>query len=136
MVMMACPLLGNPVQGRLSVPNSQVSTPLFGHNSIDHVQPVMSLDVGSTLLSGMRSSQRTGDSLVCFFKPMQRVHILILALQGMSSKTFLDMGYILQLVYARLTSKSELTSATRHSNLILRRMLRTCGSKPGATYNC
>lgn len=66
MVMTACPLLGNLVQDRLSAPSSQVSTSLFGHNSIDHVQLVMSLDVELTLLSGMRFIQRTGNSLVCF----------------------------------------------------------------------
>lgn len=67
MVMMACPLLGSLVQDRLSVPSSQVSAPLFGHIGIDHVQLVMSLAVELTLLSGMRSIRRTGDSLVCFF---------------------------------------------------------------------
>jgi len=65
--MMACPLLGSLVQDRLLVPSSQVSTPLFGNNGIEHVQLVMSLDVESTLLSGMRSIRKTDDSLVRFF---------------------------------------------------------------------
>ena len=134
MVMMACPLLGSLVQDRLLGLNSQVSTSLFGNHSIDYVQLVMSLDAESTLLRGMHSIQRTDNSSVRF-PTMQRDYISILVLQGPSSKTSPNMDYILLLVCARLTSKSELTSATHHSNLILSHMLRTHGSKPGATYN-
>jgi len=75
MVMMACPLLGSLVRGRLSVPNSQVSTPLFGNDSIDHVQPVMSLGVESTLLRGMRSIRRMDDPSVRFFSLVHHNHI-------------------------------------------------------------
>lgn len=75
MAMMACPLLGSLVQDRLSVLNSQVSTPLFHNHSTDYVQPVMSLDAESTLLKGMHSIRRTDDSSVRFPSLVQRDHI-------------------------------------------------------------